>query len=151
MSRTLYADHWKFIKKKDWPWQDFTPQEMACKGNSAVLLETESMDTLQRLRHWLDAPMRINSAYRSVEYNRKIGGSPNSQHLHGKAFDVSMIKPAPHDMEKFIELAKAAGFKGIGRYYDAQTKQPIFVHLDTGTPRNWIKFLEAPNVERPPA
>ena len=34
-------------------------------------------------------PLKINSGYRTPEHNAKVGGVPNSQHIHGKALDIS--------------------------------------------------------------
>lgn len=41
------------------------------------------------LRKWYGKPIRINSFYRSVELNKAIGGSSNSQHCMGEAIDIS--------------------------------------------------------------
>lgn len=42
------------------------------------------------LREWVDAPIKINSIFRSVLVNKAIGGSKNSQHmaLDGCAMDI---------------------------------------------------------------
>jgi uncharacterized protein YcbK (DUF882 family) len=43
---------------------------------------------LDTLRENIGEPLRINSSYRSHEYNKSIGGAKNSQHLYGKAVDI---------------------------------------------------------------
>jgi hypothetical protein len=42
------------------------------------------------LREWVDAPIKINSIFRSVEVNKAIGGAKNSQHMaiDGSAMDI---------------------------------------------------------------
>lgn len=42
------------------------------------------------LREWVDAPIKINSIFRSPQVNRAIGGSKNSQHMamDGCAMDI---------------------------------------------------------------
>jgi len=42
------------------------------------------------LREWVDAPIKINSIFRSVMVNKAIGGSSNSQHMamDGAAMDI---------------------------------------------------------------
>lgn len=52
-------------------------------------------------------PLRIVSGYRSPEHNRRVGGAPNSQHLHGRAADIPLGYAT-------VTQATAAGFTGIG-------------------------------------
>lgn len=87
-----------------------------------------SLDALERLRALWGRPIVITSGHRCVEHNRRVGGAPHSQHLR-IAFDCAC--PARLQSE-FIRLAKAAGFRGIGRY-----PQRNFVHLDLGPTREW--------------
>lgn len=117
-----------YTKVKNWVWTNFTPKEIACKGDGLIIVDRPSMDALQTLRNVIGKPLIINSAYRSIEYNRKVGGAPNSQHLKGKAFDIRITPQVSR--EDIKTHAKAAGFKGIGDY-------DTFVHVDTGNPRYW--------------
>jgi uncharacterized protein YcbK (DUF882 family) len=107
----------------DWDWPNFTPHEMRCKGSGKVGVCWDSMDKLQALRHDLDEPMIITSAYRSPAHNKSQGGARRSQHLKGKAFDVQMHG---HDPVVFEAKARAAGFTSIGYYVDDG-----FMHIDT--------------------
>lgn len=56
------------------------------------------------LRAHIGEPIRINSFFRSIELNRRIGGSPTSQHCRGQAMDISSMKPtyANADLFRFI-------------------------------------------------
>ena len=65
--------------------ENFSLSEFDCKDGSELptaLLPNvlDLADNLQVLRDYLGVPISINSAYRSLEYNRKIGGATNSQH-----------------------------------------------------------------------
>ena len=51
--------------------------------------------SLEQVRQLLGRPIRIHSAYRSVELNRRVGGSPGSAHLQGLAADFSVPGLAP--------------------------------------------------------
>lgn len=92
-----------------------------------MLSEFESPDTkevkvdemlitkLEQLRDWIGQPLKINSGYRTNEHNRKVGGSPKSQHLEGKAADIQKVDGLTVD--EMAVLAERVGFDGIGKYY----------------------------------
>lgn len=42
----------------------------------------------QPLREWYKKPIQINSFFRSIELNSKIGGATYSQHVKGEAIDI---------------------------------------------------------------
>lgn len=79
---------------------------------------------------WRQQPIRLNSAYRDPEYNRKVGGARNSQHTHGNAFDVSTRGWSEEDKQSFVDAALSAGFNGIGVYKNS-------IHIDIGSRRAW--------------
>lgn len=117
-----------YTKIGSWFWPNFTPQEIACKGDGLIRVDIPSMDALQRLRTLIGKPLIINSGYRSAAYNKKVGGAPKSQHLLGKAFDIRITKDVSR--ETIHKFAHGAGFNGIGDY-------DTFVHVDTGPQRYW--------------
>ena len=117
----IYAS-WKDYPASQWRWPDFSPQEMACRGTGRLMIVPEAMDMLQALRDKLGAPMIVNSAYRSPEHNRNVGGAKASKHMLGIAFDVRMEN---HDPEAYIAAALSVGFKGIGTY-----PKQNFIHVD---------------------
>ena len=112
-----------------WPWPNFTPAEIASKGDGSLLVVYDAMHTLQKLRDVLGRAMIINSAYRDPAHNASVGGSPNSTHKQGIAFDISL---RGHDKVRLARLAKQVGFTGFG-YYNT------FLHVDTGRQRFWGK------------
>ena len=57
------------------------------KENMQKLVEK----VLDPLREKVGA-IQINSGYRSPEHNKKVGGSPTSQHITGQAVDLVPIK-----------------------------------------------------------
>jgi uncharacterized protein YcbK (DUF882 family) len=89
---------------------------------------------LQTIRATIGMPLRINSAYRSPEHNKREGGAPSSQHLLGKAADLTTEQIPPAQLAEIIEELIAEGHipqGGIGIYN-------TFVHYDIrGTRARW--------------
>jgi uncharacterized protein YcbK (DUF882 family) len=46
-------------------------------------------NVLQPVRELFGRPIHVNSGYRSVELNKAVGGAANSQHVQGRAADIS--------------------------------------------------------------
>lgn len=118
--------------------KNFDLSEFSCKDNTPtpqIVIPNLKMlaEQLQILRDYLDCPIKINSGYRSEEYNKKIGGAPLSQHKLGKAADISCEKYTPDQIHSaIVNLIKIGQMKpgGIGRYNS-------FIHYDIGKPRTW--------------
>jgi len=132
----LTYDHWTKVPADIWRWPNFSPEEIACRGTGKVGINPDAMDKLQALRTALGVPLMLNSAYRSPEHNRNVGGARNSFHMRAMAFDVSM---ANHDPAKFEAAALAVGFTGFGFY-----QRSNFMHIDTGPDRYWGERWRAP-------
>lgn len=127
----------------EWPdeykdrWPNFQPHEFRCKDGSAyMVIQTELLDALQELRGKLKRPIHINSGFRTVKYNTKVGGKPNSQHLLGKAADIVVTGVTTSQLRDFVELIPAFAAGGIG-YYPKQG----FVHVDVRrtAPTRWTE------------
>ena len=79
-------------------------------------------------------PTTINSAYRSPEYNKAIGGETNSLHMQNRALDFKCATGTPAQWAEFLHAKRREGvFRGgIGVY-------KTFVHVDTrGTNADWV-------------
>lgn len=120
--------HWSRVPKRVWNWANFTPKEIACRHCGEVLIHSESMDLLQRIRTRFGHPLSLSSAYRCPIHNAMVGGAPLSMHKFGRAFDI-MLKTYPKST--LINAALAEGVGGIGKNYRT------FVHVDTGRRREW--------------
>lgn len=126
MKAILYA-HYRDVPMSAWPWEDFTPEEIACKHCGEVMVDLESMDALQALRTRLSRPVTLNSAYRCPEHNQEVGGAPKSYHRLGRAFDIRLTD---YSRSVLKAAAKSSGFTGFGEYNS-------FLHVDTGPAREW--------------
>lgn len=115
-------EHYSRVPDDLWPWKNFSPKEIASKGEGELVVNERALDALQRLREDLGKPLIINSAYRSKAHNKKVGGSSTSVHLSGGAFDISMQN---HDPHVFEQAARRAGFHRFGFYPKSN-----FIHID---------------------
>lgn len=88
-----------------------------------------------------DVSITVNSWYRSPSYNSKIGGARMSQHITGRASDITVaVKGGRLHPKKVAELAESVpAFRngGIG-WYDAAHGN--FTHVDhrDGGPARWV-------------
>lgn len=114
--------------------ENFTVLEFACKdGSDNILIDTNLVEALQKIRSYFNTPVSITSAYRNSDYNKKIGGVKNSQHVLGTAADIMINGVNPKEVAEFAEsILKDSG--GIGLYEN-------FVHIDTRITRSrWQNF-----------
>ena len=100
---------------------NFKVKEFACHdGTDEILIDGRLVRYLQRERD-LYGSTTINSGYRTPEYNKKVGGVANSQHVYGKASDTVCKNGSPLEVAM---TAEAMGMGGIGLYSS-------FTHIDT--------------------
>jgi uncharacterized protein YcbK (DUF882 family) len=118
---------------------NFSLEEFNCKDgsimpNGVMINIIKLAKNLQVLRDAIGKSIIINSAYRSPEYNKKIGGVKDSQHLKGNASDITVKGMTPKEVAKVIEGLIASGKMqqgGIGIY-------PNFTHYDIrGVKARW--------------
>ena len=87
------------------------------------------------LRESFDKPCRILSSYRSLDYNKTVGGAPLSQHRNFTALDIAFKGVSPQRVyDRLLEWRRAGKFTGgLGLYPSSG-----FVHIDTrGSNATW--------------
>ena len=113
---------------------NFSKSEFECKSGEDMPLDVlENVKLLaiqlQKIREYVGKPIRINSAYRSKAHNKAIGGVKTSQHILGKAADITIDTFTPDEVISIIENMLTnemlGGFHigGIGSYR-------TFTHVD---------------------
>ncbi len=120
---------------------NFLVKEFACKdGSDKILVDSELVLVLQKIRDHFGKGVTINSAYRNASYNKKIGGVSNSQHTKGTAADIVVSGVSPENVANFAEyIMDSKG--GIGLYNG-------FVHVDVRTKRSrWTNFGSEKSVD----
>lgn len=119
--------------------KNFNQSEFDCRDGSIMPVDvfeniTELAENLQVLRDFLDVPIKVNSGYRSPEYNALVNGAKKSQHLLGNAGDIVIGGLQPFQVADVImELIGQGKMKqgGIGIYN-------TFCHYDIrGTAARW--------------
>ena len=84
--------------------EHFYWSEAACKDGTEVPSEyrenvEDVSNDMEIVRKVLgNYPIEPNSWYRTVSYNKKIGGAPASQHLEGKAIDFGLRQYDPIEL-----------------------------------------------------
>ena len=120
---------------RNFSWGEFTKSDIASRyhitnaitswevrDNIIALIE----NVLQPLRDAWEKPLFINSGYRCLELNKKVGGVPTSQHVLGQAADVGCSDP--------LALARLA--KKMRLPYDQMGVYPTFVHFSYSEDRS---------------
>ncbi|SDL23304.1 YcbK family protein [Natronincola ferrireducens] len=104
--------------------KNFQLWEFQCRGGTQLVkLDHRLLEKLQQLRDQVGRPVNLTSGYRTLAHNQKVGGSPNSQHMLGRAADIQVPGYSPEAIGK---IAEELGFTGIGVY-------PTFTHVDVRT------------------
>lgn len=99
------------------------------KGSGSKMSE-ELLNMLDIARKKFGKPIKINSGYRTIAHNKKVGGKPTSSHLKGLAADISCTNSA--DRFKLEGVLREVGFNRLG-------VASTFIHVD-------IDKSKSPNV-----
>lgn len=137
MSLIIHAAHWQEIDPATWPGQYFSPEEVADNRDGSVKVCTTTLAAADQLRKAVNAPLPVNSWYRTAEHDASIGGA--GVHTTGKGLDLGVSGSLAF---RVIAEAPRFGFTGIG----VSQRGPHgkrFIHLDTIAaggrhPRPWV-------------
>ncbi len=88
---------------------------------SGSKMNDEIVHMLDAARKIYGKPMKINSGYRTISHNKKVGGVSSSSHIKGLAADIACSNSV--DRFKMLGALKQVGFKRIG-------VAGTFIHVD---------------------
>lgn len=91
--------------------KNFSESELACPCGCGTTPQPQLVQKLQDLRDLVAVPLRVNSAARCVEHNKKVGGVPASEHVAGLAADIHAVGTTRWDI---LVYATQLGFCGVG-------------------------------------
>ncbi len=96
--------------------EHFDRSEFACADNCGFdAVDIELLSHLEDARHYFGKPITINSGCRCAIHNAHVNGSLKSQHMRGKAVDITVQDTKPDVVAEYFELMFPDS-KGIGRY-----------------------------------
>lgn len=115
--------HINFIKADYGPVSPhFKASEFQCKDKTKdLLVATELIETLEKIRNHFKAPVIINSGYRTPSWNTKVNGAKNSYHCKGMAADIVVKGHSSREVAKYADNIMEQG--GVIRYTN-------FTHID---------------------
>lgn len=123
LSKTMDGNKRFYIDGKP---TNFKVYEFACHNNcDTILVSGKLVKALQQIREHFGAPCSITSAYRTSDYNKKVGGAKNSYHVQGMAADITVTGVSNKELAKYA----ATFLQGVGFY----NYKGGFVHVDTRT------------------
>lgn len=85
-------------------------------------MQKDFLEKIDLARSYANLPFKINSGFRTIARNQKVGGSANSSHLKGIACDIHCT-----DSKSRIIIVNALINSGFRRIGIANT----FIHADT--------------------
>lgn len=119
-------------------WPHFKPYEFRSgDGCERLLIYSDLLDGLELLRTGMGGhAIHINSGFRTKEWNKEVGGEPDSRHLLGAGSDIVVSGFTPDEVARYAERIEVFHNSGIGIY-----PKRGFVHLDVGRsrPARWRK------------
>lgn len=102
--------------------EHFKASEFQCKDKTAgILIATELIEVLEKIRSHFNAPVIINSGYRTPSWNNKVNGSSNSYHCKGMAADIVVKGHSSKEVAEYANSIMEQG--GVIKYTN-------FVHVD---------------------
>ncbi len=100
----------------------FKAEEFRCKDKTKEFLwAPKLLEVLETIRNHFNAPVIINSGYRTPSWNVKVGGTQNSYHCKGMAADIVVKGHSSNEVAKYADSIMEQG--GVIRYTN-------FVHVD---------------------
>lgn len=110
----------------------FTAGEFFCRHCHKLPpqgIDKKLLNKLEELRMYFRKPVHINSGYRCPFHNKQVGGVQDSQHVKGKAADITVGGIEVCDLA--WQAARVFGWlSGVGIYPEHHGN---FVHVDTRT------------------
>lgn len=108
----------------------FKPEEF--KMGSTIVFDKMNKDfllKLDELRDKCNITLKINSSYRSPEYNRSIGGATGSFHILGRAVDIACNNSITRGiiLKNALSMGLSCGVYKTWIHVDDREQQLVYV------------------------
>ena len=94
-------------------------------------------EVFEPLREWVDAPIKVNSMFRSLELNTALKGSLRSSHLKGEAMDITSMG-GKSNLEMFHYIKDNLEFDQLIWEFG---KEPKWLHVSYSPVKNRKQVL----------
>jgi uncharacterized protein YcbK (DUF882 family) len=130
----------KYLKVKD-----FTHSPTAVANNIDNRLPVSLLENAKKIAAIYDriydqfkGKVKLNSGYRSLALNRRVGGSTTSQHVRAQAIDVDGVNGVKNSQILSWVLRNVTYNQVIHEYGTAT--EPAWVHIGFGTKMQFLKI-----------
>lgn len=97
-------------------------------SDELVNMQALAENIFEPLREYVGSPIYVSSFYRSVELNKAIGGSENSQHCLGQAIDLDDVLGGVTNKEIFDYIQNNLDFDKLIWEFGSD-HNPAWVHV----------------------
>ena len=137
--------------------EEFTRSQIAARNNLSNIpgagevknLENVCYEILEPVRAKFSKPIMINSGFRSLEVNRKLGSSDSSQHVKGQAVDFEIA--GIHNLKVAHWVKENCDFDQlILEFYQPDLKNAGWVHVsynEKGSNRKQVLTFDGKHYE----
>ena len=94
-------------------------------------------EVFEPLREWVDAPIKVNSMFRSLELNTALKGSKTSSHMNGEAMDITSMG-GKSNLEMFHYIKDNLDFDQLIWEFG---KEPKWLHVSYNKDNNRKQVL----------
>lgn len=116
------------------PTRNFSLKEFECRHCHHQEIAQSLIELCQKIRDYVNIPIRINSGWRCKYYNQVCGGVFNSYHVQGLAADLSCDMGALALYDAIKEMYSCGLIPELSFCYLYTAKN--FVHVDVGRKRS---------------
>jgi uncharacterized protein YcbK (DUF882 family) len=87
---------------------------------------------MDKIRQWIDKPIKVHVAFRPTPYNKEVGGATQSAHLDGRAVDFSISGMTCDEFKR--QADEDNKLEEFGLRMEDNGNGASWIHLDDKTP-----------------
>lgn len=114
--------------------------------NQLYYMRQIAENVFEPLREWVGGPVRVNSFFRSLKLNKKVGGSSTSQHVKGQAIDIDDSYGFKTNAEMFHYIRENLDYDQLIWEF-GDDKNPDWIHVSYRPGNNRSIILKATRVK----